>query len=426
MLGLRIICRVTEMKLTMIAWVVLLIASIGCGASIVAVLVVRKRLEVVSAAAGGLLMLTALLCSGYISSSLQRTDVVFYTMAFIVAGVGGGYALVASLLLRIGSRPRAPRLDITDSGPTRTDHVIIATCVDGRTYDPFDTASVLAELMDDGLLEVSLGVIPLLFFAQKARYRAAGDHNPAYEQLSALTRRLQQSLGDAYRVSWATCSGENTLVEQVAQAHDSGAARIVVARLDVADSPAMVHAMREVDALSARTDGLSVYFTETLVTSQRLIAMMVERVTTLTEDPDHTGVVLAGHGQSEERARTFPAYDEDEVVFLNRIRAQLVDRGFAASNVRVAWNEWREPDITESVRHLAALDCRRVIVVPAVWPLDTIATRLDIELAAREAHVGDGARVMTVGAWGDDERVAEELRVRVLEAIDSAADDTGR
>jgi protoheme ferro-lyase len=417
--------RMIQTNLTMIAWVTLLAASIGCGASIVAVLVVRKRLELPFAAAGGLFMLTSLLCSGYIAAALQRTDAVFYSMAFIVAGVAGGYALAASLVLRLGTA-RSRGGDATTSA-TRANgtHAILVACIDSRTYDPRDTAAVLTELTETGLLEVSLGVLPLLFFAQKARYRAAGDLNPAYDQLSALTERLQRSLGDSFTVSWATCSGDNALIDRVAALSAQGVGDMVVCRLGVADPPAMVQAMREVDALVARTEGLAVRFTDNLMTSQRLVSMVTESILDIADNPAETGVALVGHGQAEDLARTYPQFDEDEVVFLNRIRAQLVERGLAENHVRVAWNEWREPDVTETVRHLAALDCKRVVVVPAVWPLDTIATRLDIELASREARTAESTQIVTIAAWGDDERVVEELRVRILAASEPEST-TGR
>ncbi|TLM97710.1 MAG: ferrochelatase, partial [Actinobacteria bacterium] len=106
--------------------------------------------------------------------------------------------------------------------------------------------------------------------------------------------------------------------------------------------------------------------------------------------------------------------------FLSRVRALLVERGIPDRNVRVAWAEWRDPDVTSSVRHLAALGCRRVIVVPAVSPLDTLGTRLDLEISVRQARVSEGVTVVTLPAWKDDPAVIEELRAQVQRAIAEA------
>jgi hypothetical protein len=57
-----------------------------------------------------------------------------------------------------------------------------------------------------------------------------------------------------------------------------------------------------------------------------------------------------------------------------------------------------------------------VLVVPAVFPLDTLALRLDLELAVRHARVNEGVSVVTLPGWRDDEAVVAELRARVIEA----------
>ncbi len=94
----------------------------------------------------------------------------------------------------------------------------------------------------------------------------------------------------------------------------------------------------------------------------------------------------------------------------------LLERGVDAESVRVAWADWTTPDVASSVRHLVALGRRRVLVVPAVYPLDTLATRLDLEMAVRQARVNDDVSVVTLPGWRDDEAVIAELRARVLGA----------
>ena len=70
------------------------------------------------------------------------------------------------------------------------------------------------------------------------------------------------------------------------------------------------------------------------------------------------------------------------------------------------------------MRHLAALGCRTVVVMPACFPLDSIATMLDLPLSVRQARVGQGVNVLTLHAWHDDPGFVEALRSKVTSALD--------
>jgi protoheme ferro-lyase len=121
-----------------------------------------------------------------------------------------------------------------------------------------------------------------------------------------------------------------------------------------------------------------------------------------------------GHGQPEARAKRYPRFDEEETAFLSRVRMSLIGSGVLERSIRVAWAEWRSPDVTSAVRHLAALGCRRVIVLPGAFAVDTIGTRLDLEMAVRQARVEDSVSVVTLPAWSDDEAVIGEMADRVI------------
>ena len=82
----------------------------------------------------------------------------------------------------------------------------------------------------------------------------------------------------------------------------------------------------------------------------------------------------------------------------------LNDAGIPSANVRTAWAEWAQPDVTSAVRHLAALGCDRVLVSPAVFPFDCIATQLEIPLMVRQARV-ESVPVVMLPTWRDDEEV---------------------
>ncbi|HSK47670.1 MAG TPA: ferrochelatase [Coriobacteriia bacterium] len=402
-----------------LVWIVTVVAALVTGACFVGVLVVRRSLEPIVA----LLGISAFGFSAYsvvvISTAYYRIDAGLYAFAFLVAGIVGGWAIAASLLERFIKLPSPLTLEqeMATTGDKGT-AVVVVSCLEPAEYDPSITAGMLQSLADEELLDPSMTVLPFLFFAQKARYRAVGGTSPAEGELRQLAEAIELSLGSAVgRVDTATCSGEQRLATRVKDAIDAGFEKVVVAEIVIAESLHLSTAKRETDALRPDLVGRRVAYTSTLGGSERLVNMLVARVLASAETTDNSGVVLVGHGQPEARARRNQGFDEDETAFLSRIRMRLVDEGIPETHIRIAWAEWNSPDVTSSVRHLAALGCRRVVVLPAVFAFDTIGTRLDLELAVRQARVDDTVAVVTLSAWRDDPIVVSEIAQRVQAEI---------
>ncbi len=93
--------------------------------------------------------------------------------------------------------------------------------------------------------------------------------------------------------------------------------------------------------------------------------------------------------------------------------------GILADNIRLAWADWHGPDVTSTVRHVAALGCTRLVVAPACFPLDTVETMLELPLSIRQARIDDGVSVVSLVAWHDDPELVDELAERVLAATSS-------
>lgn len=400
-------------------WIVAVVSSVISGLALVGILVAQRRLEPFASGTALVTGAAAAYALAMIAYSYQRADAVFYAMAFVLAGVGGGYSLASTLLFRLAS-PFAPVVISDDELPLDPRvAVIVVSCIEPPHYDPSATAGMLQSLSDEGLLEASVGGLPFLFFAQKARYRSVDDISPSQPGLTAAADMLGGGLADRdVLVDWATCSGESRLAARVAAAVRRGHRRIVVAELSVASSIHMEAARAEVDGLRLEAHGVSLEDTDAVTRSDNVLAMLVTRILNETQGASDPGVVLVGHGQPEERARRRPAFGEAETVLLSRLRMLLAERGIADDRVRIAWSEWVEPDVTSEVRHLAALGCERIVVVPAVFPLDTLSTRTDLQLAAHQARLDDSVVVTVLPAWGPDVVVVDELTtlvVRVLE-----------
>ncbi|HET6350753.1 MAG TPA: ferrochelatase [Coriobacteriia bacterium] len=396
------------------SWVLLVAGAFVTGASCVAILVVKRQLEILAAIVGVASFAFSIYTLASLARTYERVDVAVYAVAFMLAAAAGGWALAASVLERAGERAESVTLaPQTIEAEREGVAVVLFADIERAEYDPIDTARALSDLTDDDLVSVSLATLPFLFFAQKARYRALGGRSPAHAELRTVADRLSHSLKGVERIEYATCEGESSLASRVQSLALAGFKTIVAAELAVGDSRDLADAKRQTDALRLQDHGVRVAFTSPIGASERIVSMLVQRILRVTEDAAGTGVILLGQGQPETLARLHPDFDIQENALLSRVRMQLTDAGVAEDNVHIAWAEWRAPDLINTVRHLAALGCRRIVVVPGTFPLDTITTRLDTELAVHQARIDSSVTVVTLPAWSDDPRLVAELAERV-------------
>ena len=409
-----------------VIWVALVVGAIGTGASFVGILVAKRSMEAVYAAVGLVFFILCAWGFGAVTIAYDRLDAIVYAFIFGIAGIGGGYALVSTLL---GSLPRGhgrEALPASDSMPDELSvpAVLVLGEVEPPTYNPVATAAALEDLAEEGLLKASIGVLPFLFMAQKTRYRAAGGTSPAARQLEAVAERVESVLGGAWKpgkVEPAWCEGERSLSSRVIQAVAGGFRTIIVAETVIAESLEVDIAKRAVDALRLDDLGVSVSYVGPLWGSDRIAGAVTNRAMAVAGDPSAAGVVLVGQGQPDSRSRDRREFDEQETAFLNHIRMLLLERGLGEQSVRIAWADWRAPEVTGTVRHLAALGCRRIVVSPTCFPLDSITTLLDLQLAVRQARVDETVSIVTLPAWHDDPALVEELRADICGALGDVA-----
>lgn len=396
-------------------WTALMGFSLIGGIAVAGALVAPKALEPLAA----LLFMGCSAGAAFSAITIGRTNTTdeapFYAVAFASAAVAGGYSLASSLLLesaRLGHR--------TVGGPTRTGvavdaaAVVIVGCAEPTHYSVSDTAALLADLDAEGRLDASLAALPLLFFAQKARYVAIGGRSPAASQMESVADRVEEALTQrSVSVYWASCSGSSRAATRVSEAIEAGHSTIVIADLSVAPSTRAVAALNEIDSV-VTPPGVCIVRADSLGPDDGLPRALAERIRSSVTEPAKTGVVLVGHGQTEAEAQSDAAFAHAETVFLNRIRMSLLEEGLPEDNVKLAWAEWSQPDVTSTVRHFAALGCERIVVVPAVHPVDTLATRLDLEIAVRQARVDESVSAVVSPTWRDEPELIKAV-TRVIE-----------
>lgn len=398
-----------------LVWLTLLAGGVAIGASFVCILVVRRWLEPGAAMLGMAGVTAAVYAFNHIANVYQRMDALLYALGFAIASAAGGYALAASLLDKLAHADKP--VSLPESTPAgRRSAIIVLACVEPQEYDPSATAEMLVKLQSEDLLDASFTVIPFIFTATKARYRAVGGRSDTRAELRRAGESLERMFEGREAVFDAACSDLDALPQRIAELTSKGFSDFTVVEISIGEPLAMAAAKRAVDAMRPDEHGVTIRYAAPLWDSPRLATLVMRRTMELVARPAETGIVLLGHGQPEAHSRLDPRFDEHETMFLNRIRQMLADKGVPESNIRVAWTEWREPDVTGSVRHLAALGCRRVLVVPACYPFETLDTRLDIPTAIKQSRVDTSVVTVTAPTWNNDPVVIEELRVAALAA----------
>lgn len=401
------------------SWAIILGGAISAGASLVGLLALARSREPLMVLTGLASLAVTTVGIVRLVEEVGRPDVGIAASLLSLAAAGGGYGL-ASSLLPIRGRHRSPGpLPECPRDPAGAIAVVLLAPIEAEHYDPAVVADELGDLTDAGLEEPSMAMIPFLFAAQKTRYRAVGGTSPSLRSARALTERLEALLSPDVRfgpVELVTSIGKDALDAAVARLAARGICRIIVATVCVGESFENDRSKSQVDIVRPEAAGVSVVYTAALWGSEVLAERLAERVWSARTEPDHTGVALIMHGQPESRQKTHGVYDVQENAFCNRIRMLLAERGIPEANIRLCYLDWRSPDVTETVRHLAALGCRRVLVVPATLPFESITTLLDLKMAVRQARVQDTVSTVTLQAWGDDDAVCAALRERIEDA----------
>jgi protoheme ferro-lyase len=399
-------------------WGLALAASIVAGAVVCALMVARRdRLALLLPLEAALLALV-----GYALAEIwfgtHRPDLSIASVAIAFGACAGGYALCAGILPLLPER-RERSAELTIGPAVQGTHVVVLSDEEPEQYDPRAVTAALARYAEGDIqLPPEVGR-PLIYASERSRYHRAGG-SPARATARAVAAALEKRLkreGVALDVSVAFCGGESSLASAVSRIVAAGGRRIVVASLGVAWSRAFAEAFDDLPLGPLATAGVTVERAEPLWPSPHLAVMLAQRtLASIAGDRSTAGVILLSEGDSWEHARSQEAYREQVVFFTQRVRGELVDAGIPASRIRRASLWLGEPDVTEAARHLAAVGARRIVLVPATFACETIATQTDLPYAAGRAQADTGIEVTTVSAWGDDPAVVEALRDVVVGA----------
>lgn len=405
-------------------WAGLLFGPIAAGCAAVVFLASGWRGRTLALSAGLAGLSVAIFAFIQATRSFHRTDVTVAVGFLAIGAYFGGWLLASSAIpILLGTRGIAP-LGALPEGDALVDVVLLADAEPER-YRLSYVVTLLQALTDSGALVTPDGALPILYVSERARYTAVGGTSPSRPAFRAFAEAVRTKLADEpdvgeTRIAWCR-DGREGLVAAVRSATAAGRRRVAILPVEIADTHACDCERRLLDELKPSERDVRTMWSRALWEETAVADLVARRAVTAAKGSDvaETGFVLVGHGVPPEWDESHPAASEQETYFIQRVRMLLTDRGYAEQNVREAWLEWQLPDVTESVRHLAALGCRRICVVPATLPMPSIALMLDITRSVVMARVDEAAVVEVLPAWGDDpiivEVVAERARILVEE-----------
>ncbi|PKQ20683.1 MAG: hypothetical protein CVT66_03730 [Actinobacteria bacterium HGW-Actinobacteria-6] len=388
-------------------WLGLLAGSTGAGACFVGLLVAPRRSQFI--AFFGLILSSVLIVRMFsLIAAQDATSAIGLAVFFVIAGIAGGYWAAAAALPHAIAQPKITP-SVTDAEPRELPALILLSCAEAERYRIASTARVIERLVTSDALRLPTSALPFVFLSEKSRYRALGDYNPARAGVMAVADRVAEILNSDFgTVTVAWCDGSPTLRTLLADLESNGYRSAVLATLGPEGSFVTMEAEHE--ALEGAS-GVQLIQAESIWRSDHLAARLVERVIESCRGAQlsEVGVLLAGEGQPVAWEPLGKDWCERENYFNQRVKLMLLERGFQERNIRISWIEWQAPDITETVRHLAALGCNRLVIAPTTLPHITLASALDLKRSIEAARLAEEVRVVTLTPWGDDAGIVQAV-----------------
>lgn len=398
-----------------VLWASAALFGVLAGMSLVAGLVARRPLGPVGLGLCSMSCLLAAWSSAGLATRHGTMTPALLALAFAAAGSLAGYRLAASVVLSMAARPPAHQ-PVRHSGAERL--AVILADAEPRVYDPYPIAARLARIERSGAAALSPGMLPLVFFAERVRYRALRAQHPAQYVVDALAEAVRDRLGRSHRtldvaVAYVDCTPDLPSVITA-----SSADSLLIVELGAAGSLPYVEARSSAERIAfprrlVRNVEPSIWRDARL--ASRLVERILDRVPT--DERTSTGIVLLGSGIPSAWHPQSGPWIEDETYFLTRVALFLEESGVPPHAIRPAWMDWQSPNLAEALRHAAAIGSNRIVVCPATILYPDLMTLLDTGREIRDARLPEHVQVTILPPWGDDQVLVEVLTSRIAEAF---------
>ena len=317
-----------------------------------------------------------------------------------------------------GDLPEITR-SLQDPGDGRT-AILYYTHGEPPAYSPWPWIETFHELDADKASFVPWPFRPYFLSGVRQFYLESGGsaHNKIHQiMLHSLMQAMPETLSQGVRFYQAFLDSPPRPDEAVIQAINEGASKLIVVPVFLTDSSHTIGGQKQVESVEAEKYGVKICFAKPLWNSESLQQMFVARA-----DDQLNGVktakvgnLLVGHGQPKDWDAIYPTQTEQENLFRQQVRERLIQAGYAADQIVLAWMEFKQPNVVEGVKQLLEQDVEMVMYFSASISADAIHS--DIQVPKEVAHAGAPPQVKLVnmGAWGNSTYVIEAIRQRILE-----------
>jgi len=275
----------------------------------------------------------------------------------------------------------------------------------------------IQELDEDGVPFIPYPLRPFFFNAIRSEFvKAGGSHHNAIHSRTML--KLEQMMSSAHpdlRFYLSFIDDRPHPDEAAAQAVRDGAAKIILANVFLTESSHTQEGEEMVAGLNLEQLGIPVCITYPLWNSDHLIDMFVQQSEQVRRNipREKVGILLVAHGQAPESDAIYPKQTKQETDFRLAIRSRLVEQGYLAQNVSLAWMEYREPTPQDGLRSLLEQNVELVLVYSSSISAEGIHSTYEIPEMLSEVELPAGVRLINLGAWNDHPLVLQALAERI-------------
>ncbi len=201
----------------------------------------------------------------------------------------------------------------------------------------------------------------------------------------------------------------------VIQALNDGASKIIVSEVFLTISNHTHEGESLIRKLDVEKYGVEIKYTEPLWNSATLVSMFTHRINMNRNgiDKSKIGVLLVGHGQPKEWDEGFKTETEQEILFREFIRNDLVKDGYNKENIIFAWMEFKEPKPKTAVEQLLKNDVEKIFFFSAAISADSIHSQYDVPKLINKADIPDNIEIKNLGAWNDDPIVIRAIKEKI-------------
>jgi protoheme ferro-lyase len=391
-------------------WIGLVILSVGLGVSLVEYLVAQPlRMTALALLCAALLVGLVLLIGLGLSGWIRLLAVGVGLVGFL-----GGYLITTYQFLNLEEERELPELNLPPVEQRDHSAVIYFTHGEPPAYSPMPWIETFKELDADGVSFIPKPFRPFFFLNFRKEYLRVGGspHNFVHQDMAGSLEAALRAKGDqSTRFYMAFLDSNPRPDEAIIRALNDGAREVKFATVFVTVSSHTKAGQDMVKELGLESTGVPICFSEPLWNSPSLQQMFVERANKNLNgtDPSKVGILLVGHGQPEDWDKIYPTQTEQEILFRQAIIDRMVAAGYQRDNISLAWMEFKEPEIQQVTREIAANGVEKLFVFATSISASSLHSLYDIPEAVRAAGLPAGVEVVNLGAWDDDPLVIQAI-----------------